>query len=200
MLSEGWDVALVDLRRVCGFQPIVFSDQAAERVHGIDGDDLAAIAAVALPLSSSVELPIQFDQVRQAWMVSSANPNLRIAGPAGPIQTPQQVPVLGFGVTVSASFMQVVRYRNRYFLRDGYHRAFGFLSRGIAAVPAFIRDMTAFEEMVPDPRVMLPQDSYRGPRPPVIADYLDDTVSAAVRVPAAHKMVVIQGLELTPIG
>jgi len=200
MLAEGWDVALVDLRRVCGFQPVVFSDQAVERVRGIDADDLAAIAGVALPVSSNVELPIQFDQVRQAWMVSSANPNLRIAGPAGPIQTPQQVPVLGFGVTVSASFVQVVRYRNRYFLRDGYHRAYGFLSRGIAVVPAFVREMTAFEEMVPDPRLMLPQDSYRGPRPPVLVDYVDDTVSAAVRVPAAHKMVVVQALELQPIG
>lgn len=200
MLTEGWDVALVDLRRVCGFQPLVFSDQAVDRVRGIDADDVAAIAAVTLPVSSNVELPIQFDQVRQAWMVSSANPNLRIAGPAGPIQTPQQVPVLGFGVTVSASFVQVVRYRNRYFLRDGYHRAFGFLSRDIGVVPAFVRDMTAFEAMVPDPRLMLPQDGYRGPRPPILADYLDNTVSASVRVPAAHKMLVIQALELAPIG
>jgi hypothetical protein len=66
-------------------------------------------------------------------------------------------------------------------------------------VPAFARDITAFEELVPDPRIM-PQDSYRGPPPPVLPDYLDGTVSAAVQVPAAHKMIVISALELTPAG
>ena len=67
-------------------------------------------------------------------------------------------------------------------------------------VPAFVRDITVFEETVPDPRLMLPQDGYHGPRPPVLADYQDDTVSASVRVPAAHKMVVVRALELQPIG
>jgi hypothetical protein len=67
-------------------------------------------------------------------------------------------------------------------------------------LPAFVRDMEAFEEVVPDPRVMLPQDAYQGPRPPPLADYLDDTVSASVRTPTMRKMVLIQALELTPIG
>src|SRR5579871_4390262 len=40
MFSEGWDVALVDLTRVCAFQPLVFSEQAVERVQGVDPDDL----------------------------------------------------------------------------------------------------------------------------------------------------------------
>ena len=47
---------------------------------------------------------------------------------------------------------------------------------------------------------MLPQDGYQGPRPPLLPDYLDDTVSVAVRQPAAHKLIVIQAPELTPIG
>ena len=62
--------------------------------------------------------------------------------------------------------MQVGRYRGRHFLRDGYHRAFGLLSRGITIVPAFVRDITVFEELMPDPRVQLPQDSYLGLQPP----------------------------------
>jgi hypothetical protein len=92
------------------------------------------------------------------------------------------------------------RYRGRYYMRDGYHRAFGLLSRGISVVPAFVRDIGAFEELVPDPRTMLPQDSYLGQRPPVLADYLDDAVASAVRLPAIRKMIIVQALELTPAG
>jgi hypothetical protein len=201
MFAEGWDVALVDLTRVCAYQPLVLSDQAIDRAGGVTPHDLQTIAEVALPVAGEVELPFQFDRVKQTWMVSSANSNLRIVGPVGPIVTsPGKPPVIGFEVTINQSFLQVVRYHGRYFLRDGYHRAYGFLHAGITTVPAFVRDMAEFESMVPDPRVLLPQDSYCGPRPPVLPDYTDEAVSAPVWVPAARKLVLVQAVELTPLG
>jgi hypothetical protein len=200
MWAEGWQVALVDLRRVRAFQPIVLSDQATDRVAAVDGNDLASIASVTLPLTQGEPVPVQFDPIKQAWTVISANQNLRVLGNLGPMAVSPGGIGLGFVVVRWPSFMQVGCYRGRHFLRDGYHRAFGLLSRGISVVPAFVRDITAFEELLPDPRAMLPQDSYRGSRPPVLPDYLEKTVSAAVQVPAQHKMVIIQALELTPVG
>ena len=179
--AEGWRVALVDLTRVCAFQPVIFSDQAVERVQSVDADDLASIAAVTLPLIQGDPLPVQYDPLKQVWTVVSSNLNLRIVGNA-------IAPVDAGGTAL------------RHFLRDGYHRAFGLLSRGITVVPAFVRDITAFEELVPDPRTMLPQDSYSGNQPPILPDYLNDEVSTAVLVPAVHKMIIIQALELTPVG
>jgi hypothetical protein len=197
--AEGWQVALVDLTRVCAFQPVIFSDQAVERVQSVDADDLASIAAVTLPLIQGDPLPVQYDPLKQVWTVVSSNLNLRIVGNAvAPVDAGGTA--LGFAVVAGPSFMQVGRYRGRHFLRDGYHRAFGLLSRGITVVPAFVRDITAFEELVPDPRTMLPQDSYSGNQPPILPDYLNDEVSTAVLVPAVHKMIIIQALELTPVG
>jgi hypothetical protein len=201
MFAEGWDVATVDLTRVCGFQPLVFSDKAVERVGVVDVADVASVGAVTLPLGEGVQIPLQYDQIQKAWVASSANPNLGVIAAAGPIPTAPGGPLaFGFVLAVRQSFLQVARYNGRYFLRDGYHRAFGLLSLGITKVPAFVRELTAFEELMADPRVMLPQDAYRGPRPPVLPDYLDDTVSTTVRQPAIHRMVVIQALELTPFG
>jgi hypothetical protein len=37
-------------------------------------------------------------------------------------------------------------------------------------------------------------------RPPFLADFLEDDVSADVAVPAVQKMVVVHGLELTPLA
>ena len=200
MHDEGWTVALVDLTKVCGFQSTIVSDQAIARIQAADKDDLVSVAAITLPLTQGDQLPVQYDPIHQAWTVTSANPNLRIAGNVGPLPVSPVGAALGFAVVAGPSFMQVGRYRGRHFLRDGYHRAFGLLSRGITIVPAFVRDISRFEELVPDPRTMLPQDSYQGQRPPVLTDYLDDTVSAAVRLPAVHKMIIVQALELTPIG
>jgi hypothetical protein len=204
---EGWQVALVDLTRVVACQPFVVSDQATARVAEIDADDLAGIAALTLPTTEGDSVTARFDPLQQAWTVVSANDNLRIAGPAGPALGPTgeaQVPptgaVMGFGVVSAPSFMQVACLRGRHFLRDGYHRALGLLARNITIVPAFVRDITAFEEMFPDPRTLLPQDAYLGSRPPLLPDMLDDTVSAPVQVPAVQKMIVISGMQFPLAG
>ena len=200
MHDEGWKVALVDLTQVCAFQPAVVTDQALARVQAAGEDDIASIAAITLPLTQGDQLPVQYDPIHQAWTVTSANLNLRIAANVGPLPVSPGGTALGFAVVAGPSFMQVGRYNGRHYLRDGYHRAFGLLSRGITIVPAFVRDITTFEELVADPRTMLPQDIYQGQRPPVLTDYLDETVSAAGQLPVVHKMIIIQALELTPIG
>jgi hypothetical protein len=201
MFAEGWKVQLVDLTRVCAFQPVVYTDRSFEGSQLLDANDLGAVATITLPLTQGDPLPIQFDPLRQAWIVTSANMNLRIVGNiSGPLPMAPGGSVLGFGVYAGPSFMQVVRRNGRHILRDGYHRAIWLLSRGITVVPAFVRDFTAFEDLVPDPRAVLPQDSYCGARPPVLPDYLDDTVSAAVQAPDPRKIIIIQALELGAAG
>lgn len=197
--QEGWRIQVVDLARVCAFQPSIFTDSAAERVVDVKYDDLAGIAAVTLPAESPEPPRVQFDSVRQAYMVLSPNPNLRIVGTfSTPVPNQPGAAGLGFMVRVMPSFMQVIRFRDRYILRDGYHRALGLLDRGITHAPVFTRTMESVEQVaLPG---MLPQDAYLGPRPPLLRDYRDDTVACDVRLPAIQRMIVIQGIELSPGG
>jgi hypothetical protein len=108
------------------------------------------------------------------------------------------MPGFGFGVAVAASYIQVARFQNRYVPRDGYHRAFGLLSRGITRAPAFIRDFDTAENLAP--AGMLPENTWLGDRPPLLGDYHDDRVAETVSLPARHPMVVIHALELFPTG
>ncbi len=198
MFQQRWDVVLVDLARVCAFQPTVVADAAVERVQDVKSDDLAAIAAITLPTGAAEPPCVQFDASRQAYMVASPNLNLKIVGTAnGPASDGSGAVVLGFTVLAPPSFLNVVRFQDRVLLRDGYHRAYGFLSRGITHVPAFTRTMEVIEDVIPS-GVFLPQHSYLGDRPPLLPDYLDDQVASTVRLPAVQKMVVIQGIELSP--
>lgn len=195
--NEGWTVAVVDLARVCSLQQSVASQQARERVGAIDPESMASIAEITLPPASVSELPAQLDTVKNAWIISAANPNLRITGHfGGPIQDG----MIGFGffVNVLPSFLQVARHHGRYVLRDGYHRAYGLLERGIQWAPAFVRDFGVGELGVGPG--LFPTDVYLGDRPPFLVDFLDDAVASDVEVPVVQKMVVIQGLELAPLA
>lgn len=196
--EQGWRLAVADLTKVCSLQPQVFVDHAEERTAAADPNDLQSLAEVSLPIPSEVQLPAQFDTQQQAWMISGPNPNLRIIGNwAGPIQP--GVVGFGFAVTLTPSFLQVAHVQDRYLLRDGYHRAVGFLKRGISKVPVLVRDYGEFEDLGLPPGLFSPA-VYLGQRPPTLADFLDDDVSADSSLPAFQRMIVIHGMQLTPLG
>jgi hypothetical protein len=199
--AEGWSIRLVHLDRVVAFQPTVFTDSAQDRVEGVEANDLAAIAAVTLPIAPPSDLAPGMNEPQKTWTLVSANPNLKVIGHfAGPIQgTPVGSVGLGWIVTITSSFLQVARFQGRFLLRDGYHRAFGLLKGGITRVPAFVRDFTTFAELGV-PVGMLEQEAYLGERPPRLVDYLDDEVAETVELPAVQKMVAIQGLEFVFTG
>jgi hypothetical protein len=201
--AEGWHVKIADLSKVCALQPVVFWDHAEERTQSAVPGDMASLAEVTLPVRRVPEqLPFQFDKVRNAWMVASRNPNLRIVLPFNaPVQadTGQQFQCLGFLVSIAQSFVQIAYHRGRYILRDGYHRSLGLLARGMTHVPVLYREFSEFGTLGLG-EGMLPPEQYLGKRPPLLADYLTDTVAAAVDLPATQKMLVVHGMELNPIG
>ena len=197
MRTEGWDIAMVDLDRIVAVQPSVFIDTASERVASLDPGDLRAIAELTLPVSDVAPVSVQYDELKQAYTITSPNPNLRVVGNFdGPL--PDGTPGFGFRVAVTSSFVQVACFRGRYLLRDGYHRSFGLLSRGITRVPAYIRDFDTTENLVP--AGMLPQSAWLGDRPPLLCDYHDNCVAETVLLPAQHRMIVIHALELLALN
>jgi hypothetical protein len=76
-----------------------------------------------------------FDQAKQAHIMASPNPNLRVFENFtmhAQVMPGVEVPVFGFGVALLPSLMCVAGVGGRYFLRDGYHRAIGLLEAGMS--------------------------------------------------------------------
>jgi hypothetical protein len=198
MLASSGEPKLVDLSKVCAAQPQIHTEDATRRVEGIGPDDLLSIIRLTLPMPGSETLPVTFDPTKNAWLLSSPNPNLRVVGnfngPVGP-----GVTGLGFIVAIQKSYLQVASLGGRLFLRDGYHRAYGLLAAGIRFAPALVKNFMSFEE-VGLPAGLLPQNTYLGNRPPLLGDYLNDDVAADTHIPIMQKMVVIQALEISAIG
>lgn len=205
ILADTGKPMLVDLTRIRAMQPVVNIEDARTRVAGVDPNNLASIAALTIPLppADPVEIPAMFDSHKQAHILASPNPNLRVMAQLGgfPIDLGPGIRVAGFGFAVALmpSVLNVVGISGRYFLVDGYHRAIGLLESGITQVPALVRECGSTQE-AGTPAGMLPADIFLGDRPPLLPDYLDDTVSAETLSPLVTKMIVIQALEVTPLG
>jgi len=208
MRAEGWEAAMVDLARVVAVQPSVFTGTAIERTASLDPGDLLAIAELTLPathprpageLAPDDMLPVngQYHYLTKTYTITSPNMNLTVTGN---FDAPQPGSLgLGFTVSVPPAFLQVARFQGRYVLRDGHHRCFGLLSRGITRAPAYVRDFTSAEELAPGgtlPRRTLPRSTWLGDRPPLLRDYHDDLVAEPLLLPVPHRTIVIQAVEL----
>ena len=198
ILAVSGQPMLVDLSKVCAAQPQIHTEDATKRVEGLGSDDLDRIIQITLPIPTTEVLPVAFDSAKNAWLISSPNPNLRVVGnfsaEVGPGMTG-----LGFGVALQKSYLQVAGLGGRFFLRDGYHRAYGLLAAGIRFAPALVKEFASFEE-VGLPPGLLPQNAYLGERPPLLKDYLDNEVAADTEIPMTQKMIVIQALEINSLG
>ena len=168
MLGLEWSLGVVDLRRLLAFQrrlsfPPNFVLQSA--AHPQDWPALVKIA-FAPPH------PLVYDLVQDTSSYSlhlySTNPNLhvRVTGdPAAPVM-----------VHAGSPFFEVARYRDRWFLRDGYHRAYTLLQAGICKVPSVIVYARSFAELGADQPRFFPESVLFSPHPPRVTDFLDDAL------------------------
>jgi len=156
-------------------------------------NDMLEIANISIPKTNQTPLVSSFDIIKNAYCFSSPNPNLKILAP---IQT--QEGMFGFAVGIANSLVQVVKVNNRYFIRDGTHRAYGFLSNGINLVPVLYREFNSINDMGL-PQGLFPAEILIGNKPPRLIDYFDDSVSGIAEFIRPTKVVVVHGLETTTL-
>jgi len=192
--DPSYELSMVDLSRVCALAEAVIVECAVAR--SASARDLVGLADLTLPVTVPSTLQPSFDEELSAWVVVSDNPNLRLVGSFSPPAdgAPPGAMAMGFLVRAEPSRMTVAHFEGRYFLEDGYHRAIGLLSRGIATVPALVHDVDGPEWL--SVRGMLPEECWCGPHPPLLPDYVDDAVSVDVWIPRPQKILIIRGFEV----
>ena len=104
-----------------------------------------------------------------------------------------------FFVNMGASYIQVVRYQGRSFLRDGYHRAAGLLRAGVTRIPAVVIDAPSFQFVASAPGLFDHEVAFRD-HAPKLADFWDESVSADVLQPAVRKVVRLRAEEFVVQG
>ena len=190
LFEQGLRLGLIDLRRVCAIQQAVFTDI---EVPDIDFDDVQALAGWTLRQAGDPLLDVSYNGRRRAWTVLVRDPNIRIVNH---FRTELEHGIgLGFEIRQFGSSLQVVGFRDRFLLVDGYHRAFALLSRGINFAPR-----TGGRDPVcgGDPRARARPDDGRGPRPapPMLPDFLDDEVAAEVQVTFGPRVLVVEAMDI----
>jgi hypothetical protein len=166
MAGLEWSLGIIDLRHLLAFQRRLVLNPAAPRIALPVAGDWSAL----VELSFGPVKPVVCDFVRSETtiLLQSRNPNLHFRISADPA-----TPVI---VHAGSPFFEAARYRGRWFLRDGYHRAYALLRAGIFHLPAVIVKARSLEELGAVHPWFFPEEILFSSSSPRVTDFLDDAL------------------------
>lgn len=199
-----WTVGMVDLRTVMSFQWVVSGQDAAQRAQTVLPDDPDSLFSFCLPApGEEVTVAGTIDELNHAITFSSRNPNLRIGLPVmadvqlarSPGQPAKTRKFLGFPIHFGWPFLMVAEHNGRLLLCDGYHRSYGLLRRSIHTVPCVFMRTADFSETGATRLGLIPYKTLFGDRPPMVSDFLDESVATEVTRAAELNVIRVTATE-----
>lgn len=176
-----WTLGVVDLRRLVSFQRRLALNE--EPVDGAELRGWTARMQVSLPYRRTSEFVSALHS--SGLILSSENPDLTVRWQT----TREDEGVFALRVRHGSPFMEVGCYRGRWFLRDGYHRAYRLLRAGIFETPAVIVQSATLNELGAEQPWFFPEHVLFSRRPPLVTDFLADELVLRWYRPARRKVI-----------
>jgi len=162
-----WSLGVVDLRALVAFQRrLFFSSMYLPPIPATK--DWPSLLALTFAPAQPPKYDISHDHASQVLLLRSNNPNLHVRI-AGDVNSPLRI-------HAGSPFFEVACFRDRWFLRDGYHRAFAFLRAGVFEIPAVIVQAKTIEELGAIKPWFFSEEVLFSADPPRVLDFLDENL------------------------
>ena len=187
LLSEmeglDWSLGVVDLRHLLSFQRRLSFDPDLRQLPIPAADDWPGL----LHFTFAARRPLLCDVLLRdadTLELCSSDPNLQVRLSADLAQ-----PLL---THLGSAFLEVAAFRGRFFLRDGYHRAYRLLRHGITAVPAVVVRAKTLLELGSTRPQFFTEHTLFSSHPPHLIDFLEDRLTAEYTRPRLYKTLHIK--------
>jgi hypothetical protein len=186
-----WRLGVVDLRCLLAFQRRLVFSAGQHTSPNPEPDDWPQLISLTIGLQRSTEHHF----VRNASATGdldislfSCNPDLQLrlsphAGRSG------HSPLSLYG---GSPFFEAAELHGRWFLRDGYHRAYRLLQAGLHRVPAVVIYARTIQELGATEPWFFSEQQLFSDRPPRLMDFLDEDLVVSYRRTALRKVIRIR--------
>jgi hypothetical protein len=186
-----WTLDVVDLRRLLAFQRrLVFS--AAQRVSHIpQQDDWTQLLSLTIGPRRSTEHHF----VSNGRAIGDLDISLHSSNPDLQLRLSQNEGRSGhlpLSLHGGSPFFEVAELRGRWFLRDGYHRAYRLLQAGVHRIPAVVIYARTIEELGATEPWFFCEEQLFSDRPPRVMDFLDADLILRYERTALRKVIRIR--------
>jgi hypothetical protein len=184
-------LGVVDLRRLLAFQRRLVFAPTQPTSHLPRQDDWPRLLSLTIGFRRSTEHHFVHNGSGTGDLdisLHSSNPDLQLrlspgAGRGG------HLPLFLYG---GSPFCEVAELRGRWFLRDGYHRAYRLLQAGVHRIPAVVIHARTIEELGATKPWFFSEDQLFSERPPQVMDFLDENMVLRYERTAFRKVIRIR--------
>jgi hypothetical protein len=191
MSGLSWSLGIVDLRPLIAFQRRLSFHPELPQVPIPDARQWSALLSLSFGSAKPIECETIHDRSAQTLTLQSSNPNLHFritSDPTSPLS-----------IHTGGPFFEVACFRGRWFLRDGYHRAYALLNAGVFEIPAVIVYATTIEELGASQPWFFSEEVLFSEAPPCVVDFLDsDLVLEYDRPPLIRTLRITMEETLIP--
>jgi hypothetical protein len=187
-----WSLGVVDLRCLLAFQRRLALDPNQPMPTAPQQEDWAGLLSLAIGLPKSTacavveEHPAGKENVR-SFRLHSSNPDFQLRRSASEVD--RAFPFTLYG---GSPFFEVAEFRGRWFLRDGYHRAYHLLRSGNRSMIAVVIHASRIEEVGATQPWFFSEEVLFSSRPPRVVDFLDEDLTIGYQRPRLEKTLRIQ--------
>lgn len=186
-----WTLGVVDLRRLLAVQRrLIFSP--TQHISPVpQQDDWSELISLAMGPRRGIGHRIvcnnnAIDSLDISLHSSNPDLQLRLSPNAG---TSDHLPLSLYG---GSPFFEVAELRGRWFLRDGYHRAYRLLQAGVHRMPAVVIKTRTLEELGATEPWFFSERQLFSDRPPLVVDFLDESMVLRYERTALRKVIRIR--------
>ncbi|WP_353065601.1 hypothetical protein RBB77_06045 [Tunturibacter psychrotolerans] len=185
-----WTLAVIDIRRLLAFQRRLVFGCASQAPILPERHDWPQLISLAIGSQRSTEHVMIHERTEEDQLnirLHSSNPDLRLRlhpkTKAGEL-----LPLSLYG---GSPFFEVAEFRGRWFLRDGYHRAYHLLKAGVDRMPVVVIYARSIEELGATAPWFFNEEQLFSARPPQVTDFLDDNMTLRYERTALRKVIRI---------
>ena len=186
-----WALGVVDVRALLAFQRRLVFEPTRHSSPIPRQDDWPELISLALGSRRDTEYDFVSNHHGTTGLditLHSANPDLRLQ------VNPQnghngRFPLVLYG---GSPFFEVGELRGRWFLRDGYHRAYRLLQAGVHRIPAVIIHARTIKELGATEPWFFGEAQLFSECPPQVTDFLDDALVLRYKRVALRKFIRIR--------
>jgi hypothetical protein len=165
MLGLQWSLGVVDLRQLLAFQRRLSFNPSIPDMVIPSQDDWDGLIDITFASPSPVVYDLLHDDLSSTITLQSTNPNVHLRVTDSPLAP--------LAVHAGSPFFEVAEYAGRWFLRDGYHRAYHLLRAGIFYLPSVIVHARTLDELGAVRPRFFSEGTLLSAHPPLVSDFLD---------------------------
>jgi hypothetical protein len=186
-----WTLGVIDLRRLLAFQRRLVFSTGQDTSPTPQPDDWPQLISFTVGLQRDTEHHFVHNWSATGDLdisLYSNNPDLQLRLSPN-ARRGSHSPLSLYG---GSPFFEVAELRGRWFLRDGYHRAYRLLKAGVHRIPAAVIYARTLEELGATQPWFFSEEQLFSDRPPRVMDFLDENMVLRYERTALRKVIRIR--------